>query len=359
MHIRKIARELWITTQDLKQELIKVNFWVNPDDNEIPDHLASWILRVLWVKFKWTKKIKVLNNLEKPVSIIKPEVIEEPKEEDVIVNEDKPHKKSIRERRLEQDLPRRTVEITQEDVQGGETLSEKLNLATEGFSHHGISAIALGQLNVAEKYILPYITYSEREYTNKVAAEADSTICELFPELPRSNTQDLFEINTPYWHESGQYLLIMDNFKKHQGEFFSNNCTIMGNNFEEKPIDERFSVPYDRPMVAQVIHNIGHTYFDMLDIRKQVELALFFQFLDNESAYNGEKIPGHASFLSYYSSLPKGFDIDAVNALTSTDDQFSETFVYHILGYDYKDNDEIFQAKLNAVKKSLELFAKD
>ena len=117
MHIRKIARELWITTQDLKQELIKVNFWVNPDDNEIPDHLASWILRVLWVKFKWTKKIKVLNNLEKPVSIIKPEVIEEPKEEDVIVNEDKPHKKSIRERRLEQEKLKQDTALEKEKNQ--------------------------------------------------------------------------------------------------------------------------------------------------------------------------------------------------------------------------------------------------
>jgi len=257
------------------------------------------------------------------------------------------------ERRLEQDLPRRTVEITQEDIQEGINISQELYLGIEGFSHFGVNAITLAEIQVFKKYDLPLIIYSEREYTNQLAAIADSILC---TELPKSNTQDLFEINTPYWHESGQYLLIMENFVKHHFDFSVQECYP---NYTERPIDERFSVPYDKPMVAQTIHNIGHAYFDMLGIEKQIDFAIFLQFVDNQFETNNEKIPGHPSLLSYYSSIPEGFEIDDYNTLTSADDQFAEAFVYHILNHNYKDGDNIFEAKLNAVKKSLELFAKD
>ncbi len=263
------------------------------------------------------------------------------------------------ERRLEQDLPRKTVDITQEDLREGQSLAQKLNLSTDGFSVFGVSAIAVAQINVQEKYFLPDIFFIEKKHIDKLSAEADSLFCESMPGVPRSNTENLFEVNVPYWNPYGHYLIVMKNFEEHQKDFPFNNSIPVLFGALPKPIDERFSVPYDKPMVAQVLHNMGHVYFDMIGLENQIDLTLQFQFLDNAAAYNGEKIPGHPSYLSLYSSIPPGFDIDAEYAIAKADEQFAEAFVYHILDHNYKDSDNIFQARLNAVKKSLELFAKD
>jgi len=264
------------------------------------------------------------------------------------------------EEKLEADTHLQGIEITQESIEEGKILSQTLNLSSEGFSHFGVTAIDLAEIKVFKKYDLPQITYSERDYTNKLAAIADSTLCAEFPELPRSDTQDLFEVNTPYYYPPGQYLLIMENFARHQNDFFSNSCTLIGCDIEEKPMDERFSVPHLYPMVAQTIHNMGHIYFSMIGIEKQVDLAMCFQYLDYYMyEKTGEKITGHPSLLSHYSSIPWGDRVDARYALTNTDDQFAETFVYHVLNHTYKDDDELFQKRLEVVKESLELFAKN
>ncbi len=127
MHIRKIARELWITTQDLKQELISVNFWVDPNENEVPDHLASWILRVLWRKFKWNKKSKVVNEIEKPAPVSN---VEKPEKSKEIVKdtetEEKPQKKSIRERRLEQEKIKQDLALEKEKSDRKKQTEKKL-----------------------------------------------------------------------------------------------------------------------------------------------------------------------------------------------------------------------------------------
>ena len=60
MHIRKVAKSIGITTQELKKELQKVDFWVSADSSEIPDALISGIIRVLWPKFK-DKKLRRLD----------------------------------------------------------------------------------------------------------------------------------------------------------------------------------------------------------------------------------------------------------------------------------------------------------
>ncbi|MBT6995560.1 hypothetical protein HN953_02980, partial [Candidatus Woesearchaeota archaeon] len=125
------------------------------------------------------------------------------------------------EEKLEADTHLQGIEITQESIEEGKILSQTLNLSSEGFSHFGVTAIDLAEIKVFKKYDLPQITYSERDYTNKLAAIADSTLCAEFPELPRSDTQDLFEVNTPYYYPPGQYLLVMDNFQKHQEVFFT------------------------------------------------------------------------------------------------------------------------------------------
>ena len=138
MHIRKISRELWITTQELKSELWKINFWVNPNDTEIPDHLASWILRVLWMKYKWTSKlivnvVPIPAHAPAPIAVVDPAPIKtttrirerkeviEPEEED-----DKPKKKSIRERRLEEERKKQEEELDKEKKHQKEKVEKQL-----------------------------------------------------------------------------------------------------------------------------------------------------------------------------------------------------------------------------------------
>lgn len=124
MHILKISRELWITTQELKQELSKVNFWVDPDTRDIPDHLAAWVLRVLWSKYKWTKRTQSVdlnaiswksqvgnNNVQ--VNVKKYDTDETDDDNDSLIEKEEdisPKRKSIRERRLEEEKIRKEIE---------------------------------------------------------------------------------------------------------------------------------------------------------------------------------------------------------------------------------------------------------
>ena len=261
------------------------------------------------------------------------------------------------EDKLEENITSQEIETTQRDIELGSYLAKKLDQSSEGFSQKGVFAIALAEIEVSKKYNLPMITYSEREYVKRLAAKEDSILCAQNPNLRRSDIDNLIELNAPFWHPTGQYLLVMDNFQKHQEIFFTQEH--YRDNIK-KPMDERFSVPHLYPMVAQTIHNMGHIYFSMIGIEKQVDLAMCFQYLDYHMyEKTEEKIIGHPSLLSHYSSIPWGDRVDARYALTNTDDQFAETFVYHVLNHTYKDDDELFQKRLEVVKESLELFAKN
>jgi len=50
MNIRKIAKEIWITTQTLKKEIPWLNLGLSWNEIEIPDHLCSAIIRMVWPK---------------------------------------------------------------------------------------------------------------------------------------------------------------------------------------------------------------------------------------------------------------------------------------------------------------------
>lgn len=134
MHILKIARELWITTQELKQEISKVNFWINVDDKDVPDHLAAWILRVLWAKFKWTKRTqavdmstiswKVTPSNDSNHKPTKPIVTTHFEDDSPDTEEISPKRKSIRERRLEEERIKKEnelIEIEKKEVDANKT----------------------------------------------------------------------------------------------------------------------------------------------------------------------------------------------------------------------------------------------
>lgn len=50
MNIRKIAKEIWITTQTLKKEIPWLNLGLTWNETEISDHLVSAIIRMVWPK---------------------------------------------------------------------------------------------------------------------------------------------------------------------------------------------------------------------------------------------------------------------------------------------------------------------
>lgn len=55
MHLNEMARELQITTQELRRELEKTNFGINPAAHEIDDSLANGVIRFLKGKIKPTR----------------------------------------------------------------------------------------------------------------------------------------------------------------------------------------------------------------------------------------------------------------------------------------------------------------
>ena len=75
MHLSEIARELRITTQELRRELLKTNFGISPTAHEVEDALATGIIRFLKGKIKPTLKAR------KVAVILKEETKKKKKEE--------------------------------------------------------------------------------------------------------------------------------------------------------------------------------------------------------------------------------------------------------------------------------------
>ena len=55
MHLNEMARELQITTQELRRELEKTNFGISPTAHEIDDAMSAGIIRFLKGKIKPTR----------------------------------------------------------------------------------------------------------------------------------------------------------------------------------------------------------------------------------------------------------------------------------------------------------------
>ncbi len=222
-----------------------------------------------------------------------------------------------------------------------------------GFSKEGACAILLAESEVSKKYYLPEIIYVEEEYANKISNELDIILKKEFPNIETKEN----EVDKPYKFKRGEYIIILDGFKKQELDSY------LQNHYPDKkikPLDERFSVQDELPMVGKIIHNIGHTYFEELNEKRQIEILVKYQQIDRKiHTKNNEKIYGHPSLLSYYSSIPCRKNIDINYALTNASEQFAEIFTYHILNHNYKENDNLFQEKLEILKEKLELFSKN
>ncbi|HPO05955.1 MAG TPA: translation initiation factor IF-2 N-terminal domain-containing protein, partial [Candidatus Gracilibacteria bacterium] len=102
MRAKDVANEIGITRQELRQELQKINFGVDPDAKDIPDSLASGIVRVLGVKYKDRKK----QQEEREALRRKAEEMAHADEEKVNLEEEDTIIVTKVEKKIEEDLPK-------------------------------------------------------------------------------------------------------------------------------------------------------------------------------------------------------------------------------------------------------------
>ncbi|MBN2306720.1 translation initiation factor IF-2 [Candidatus Peregrinibacteria bacterium] len=84
MHLNEMARELQITTQELRRELAKTNFGISPGTHEIDDNLSIGIIRFLKGKIKPTLKNRKITVIMKDGKVAKKkeDIAEEKKKEE-------------------------------------------------------------------------------------------------------------------------------------------------------------------------------------------------------------------------------------------------------------------------------------
>jgi translation initiation factor IF-2 len=99
MHLSEIARELRITTQELRRELAKTNFGINPTAHEVEDALAAGIIRFLKGKIKPTLKARKIAVILKEETKKK---VKEKKEEKEKEKKKAPPKKAMTKKEKEE-----------------------------------------------------------------------------------------------------------------------------------------------------------------------------------------------------------------------------------------------------------------
>lgn len=98
MHLNEMARELQITTQELRRELAKTNFGISPGVHEIDDALSAGIIRFL--KGKITPTLK-----NRKVAVI----MKDGKEAKEVKKEEKPEEKEGEVKKKEEAKPKRAM----------------------------------------------------------------------------------------------------------------------------------------------------------------------------------------------------------------------------------------------------------
>ncbi|MBU0706420.1 translation initiation factor IF-2 [Patescibacteria group bacterium] len=115
MHLNEMARELQITTQELRRELAKTNFGISPGAHEIDDNLSMGIIRFLKGKIKPTLKNRRVTVIMKDGSVSKKkgEGEEEAKEKEEKKETKKPPRRAMTKKEkeaLEAEKRRETAE---------------------------------------------------------------------------------------------------------------------------------------------------------------------------------------------------------------------------------------------------------
>ncbi len=106
MHLNEMARELKITTQELRRELEKTNFGISSSAHEVDDVLAHGVIRFLKGKIKPTLKAR-------RVAVILKEGKKEPKEKKKEEEKKLPKKAKTKKEKEEEDAKKKEKEIAE------------------------------------------------------------------------------------------------------------------------------------------------------------------------------------------------------------------------------------------------------
>jgi len=130
MHFNKIARELRITTQQLREELAKTNFGISPSAHEIDDGLAMGVIRFLKDRVKPTRTERKVAVVFKAGSKMDIEQKEKKKVEDEETERREKEEKEEKEEQMEGDRLRKEEE-KRIKLEGGKRVKEQLKAERE------------------------------------------------------------------------------------------------------------------------------------------------------------------------------------------------------------------------------------
>lgn len=107
MHLNEMARELQVTTQELRRELAKTNFGISPTAHEIEDPLSAGIIRFLKGKIKPTRTNRKVSIIMKDGTAVKetPTILTDENRRE----EDKPQRAMTKKEREEMERANRPV----------------------------------------------------------------------------------------------------------------------------------------------------------------------------------------------------------------------------------------------------------
>ena len=115
MHLNEMARELQITTQELRRELAKTNFGISPGVHEIDDNLSIGIIRFLKGKIKPTLKNRKVAVILKDGTVAKKQEEVEPEKKKEEKEEKKKPVRAMTKREKEEMEAKKKKETTQEE----------------------------------------------------------------------------------------------------------------------------------------------------------------------------------------------------------------------------------------------------
>jgi len=232
-----------------------------------------------------------------------------------------------------------------------------------GFSFRERQRIKEAKSLIARKYELPDLLFYKSD-------EITGAGCS--PGLVKDDKEYLPD-DFPKEKYANHYLILLNSMEKHVESFRKDS---------KQPIHLRWHVPYKRPMVSTVTHEIDHTYFHRLSDEEKKSLIALCKEIDESLPEKNKEHKGHASYYSYFwSFMPaelrkkeqaaepacavvgselveiKGDDNFSFNE-SATNEQLTEALTYFILDHKYMSDDPLFQKKLNAYLKIMERFEK-
>lgn len=218
-------------------------------------------------------------------------------------------------------------------------IERRLAEETPGLSKQELAIIKEATDKVNAKYQAQQIIFLENREIIGVGKS---------PGLCKDNKKYLSE-GFDYGQFGDNHLVLLRDYRSHEEDFEKERG---------KQMNQRWHVPYEKPMLGTVIHEIGHIYYSLLTQEEKEKLAKVFWEVDkNLGEMDGKKpVRGHASFYSYFYWISPEANLS--DAVYFSNEQFAETFNYLVLEHDYMSKDKGFMKKVEAVKEAMKRFEK-